>query len=117
MSKALHRLNGIGRDGVRAEKELARRLGATGTPASGAMAGAKGDMKLDDLLIESKSSTNDSMSVQLDWLAKISKEALAAGKLPALAINFTTGDGRPRRDGSWIALREIDLQQLLENQK
>lgn len=106
--------HGIGKAGRRAEKALEQRIGARGTAASGAFVGDKGDMTLGRLLIEAKSTTADSMALQLDWLAKIEKEARTVGRLPAVAINFTLGDGRPRPSGSWVVIREVDLMELLE---
>jgi hypothetical protein len=96
----------IGTAGRRAEKRAARRLGAVQTPASGALAGAKGDMALPLVLIEAKSTTADSMALRLDWLAKITGEALALGKQPAVQLVFVTGNGRPRRFGAWVLVPE-----------
>ena len=104
----------IGRTGRRSEEKLADRIGARLRPNSGAMTGAKGDMTLDNLLIEAKSTVHDTLQMKLDWLLKIEREARELGLRPAFAINFTDGSGRPRTGGRWIALREDDLQDLLE---
>lgn len=96
----------VGSAGTVSEKRLAMRLGGRQTPASGAMEGAKGDVVLPDVLMEAKSTVNDSMSLKLDWLAKIAAEARTEGKRPALAVTFTTGDGRPRSDGAWVMVPE-----------
>ena len=56
----------IGKTGRQAEKNLARRLGAGLTPASGA-AGAKGDMVVGAWLVEAKSTTGDSLGVKYEW--------------------------------------------------
>ena len=102
----------VGAAGVASEQRLAKRLGGRQTPASGAMAGAKGDVELPGVLLEAKSTTADSMSLKLDWLAKIAAEARAAGKQPALAVTFVTGDGRPRPNGSWIMVSEQAWREL-----
>jgi len=94
------------------EKKVAKRLGGREQPASGAMVGAKGDVVLRDYLVEAKSTVNDSMSVKLDWLRKISYEALAEHKTPALTITFVKPTGVPVRDGSWVLIRESDYKEL-----
>lgn len=96
----------VGAAGTAAEKRLAKRVGGRQTPASGAMVGAKGDVMLSSMLVEAKSSTRDSLGLKLDWLAKIAGEARNAGKTPALAVTFVTGDGRPRPNGAWVMLPE-----------
>ena len=101
----------IGDAGRKSEARTAKRTGARLKPASGAMKGAKGDMEKGDLLIESKSTIHDSMSVQLDWLAKVSQEARSEGKYPALTVTFTDQEGRPRKYGKWVMVPE----HLIEN--
>lgn len=105
----------IGRTGRVSESNLAERLGARVTPASGA-ANSKGDMRAPGWIIEAKSTTNDSMGLKLDWLAKISNEALGVGQSPALALTFTDERGNPRRCGSWVCIPEIEYRALLEMQ-
>ena len=94
----------IGSSGRKSEKRLARDLGAKERPASGAMAGAKGDMALGDVLLEAKSTTQTTMALKLDWLVKIGAEARAEGRTPALAISFVRPDGHPQIDGDWVAI-------------
>lgn len=101
--------------GTRAEAHTSKRLGGKLTPASGAMEGVKGDIRVGhELLVEHKATIHDSMTVPLDWFAKIAKEALQAGRVPAVAINFTTANGKPRRDGSWVAIPEWLFKELLD---
>jgi hypothetical protein len=76
------------------------------------MVGAKGDTDLGRVLLESKSSTNASMSVKHDWLAKISMEARQEGKSPALSVTFITGDGQPVKDGAWVMIPEYLFREL-----
>lgn len=92
----------IGQQGRASEKKLAKQLGVRARPASGAMEGAKGDIPVGRTLMEAKSTTNDSMSVKLDWLAKIGHEARSEGKTPALSVTFVDGTGAPKRDGQWV---------------
>jgi hypothetical protein len=102
------------RHGQSAEKRAAKRLGARQTPASGAMEGAKGDLRKDGFLIESKATTAASLSVKLAWLAKIAKEAEDAGRVPALAIQFVDAHGGALRLGSWVMIRESTFMELIE---
>lgn len=104
----------IGATGRKSEKRLGQRLQAQSQPASGALAGAKGDLVLPGVLLEAKSTTMASIQIKLDWLAKIASEARWERKNAALAITFTTGDGRPRPDGSWVMVSEALFQKLLE---
>ena len=80
----------IGKAGRKSEKRVAKELGARERPASGAMAGAKGDMEVRRALLEAKSTTGNSISVSLDWLAKITREARSDGKTPALTSPTST---------------------------
>lgn len=98
--------------GTQAEKRTAKRLKATLTPASGALDGAKGDMSLGLWLLENKSTVNFSVSLKLDWLLKISQEALEKGKYPALCIQFTHQSGLPRNGGSWVLMPESVFKEL-----
>ena len=92
----------IGAAGRASEKQLTRQLGGKARPASGAMEGAKGDIDLDSILLEAKSTVKDGMRVQLDWLAKISREARSEGKKPAVTLSFSHPNGQPRVDGQWV---------------
>jgi len=85
----------IGKSGRNSEKRLTRDLEGRGRPASGAMAGAKGDIDLGSVLMEAKSTTQASMSVKLDWLLKIAREARSEGKSPALSVSFVDRRASP----------------------
>lgn len=104
----------IGTTGRKSEQRLAKALGARLTPNSGALAGAKGDMKLGSFLIEAKSTVNDSLGLKFAWLAKIAREARETGKRPALALSFTTADGRAVTDGEWVCLPRRVFEDLLD---
>jgi len=88
-------------------------LGGRGRPASGALVGAKGDIALEQFLMEAKSSTRESMTLKLDWLCKIAREARSEGKKAALTISFVTEDGRARLDGDWVLLPLHVFEELL----
>ena len=55
----------IGKAGRRSEARLKRELEGKGRPASGALPGAKGDIELGEVLLEAKSTTQESMAVKL----------------------------------------------------
>lgn len=92
----------IGKAGRKSEKKLVKQLGGKARPASGAMDGAKGDIDLDHILMECKSTINMSLVLKLGWLLKIAYEARCVGKRPALSISFTHDDGEPVKDGQWV---------------
>ena len=68
------------------------------------MPGAKGDIELGPTLLEAKSTRRDSMTIKLDWLCKIAREAMAEGKMPALSVSFVNEHGRPRELGDWVLI-------------
>ncbi len=99
--RAQHRIGKSGRD---SEKRLTKRLCGRARPASGAMPGAKGDIELGPTLLEAKSTRRDSMTIKLDWLCKIAREAMAEGKMPALSVSFVNEHGRSRELGDWVLI-------------
>jgi hypothetical protein len=103
----------IGKSGRKSEKRLTRDLEGRGRPASGAMAGAKGDIDLGQVLLEAKSTTQASMGVKLDWLLKIAREARAEGKSPALSVSFVDEQGQPLLDGEWCLVPMHRFKEML----
>lgn len=77
------------------EKKLAKNLNGKQQPNSGATPFQKGDVTLDNWLIECKTCTKDkdSFSIKKEWLEKNMKEALFIGK-PANALAFNFGPGQ-----------------------
>ena len=113
----LARLEGRGKTshGKASEKKLAKSVGARLTPASGAIESAKGDMKVGEFLIESKSTIHASISLERDFFLKIAHEAQFAGKVPALSVSFVTGDGSPKKNGEWVCLPLHFFKELTES--
>ncbi len=73
------------------ENYVAQRFNGSRQLNSGATPFAKGDVLLDNWLIECKTKTEDSKSISIkkDWIDKNNQEALFMGKpYSALAINF-----------------------------
>jgi hypothetical protein len=101
------------------EELTAKKMGARLRPASGAMVGAKGDFAASKglpFLYEAKSTTASSLPIKLEWLVKITEEAQAQAKLPALTFGFVLPTGRPRPNCSaeWVAIPLPVFQELLE---
>ncbi len=73
------------------ENYVAKKFGGDRVKNSGATVFAKGDVNLDNFLIECKTKTtlSESISIKKEWLEKNEKEALFMGKkYSALAFNF-----------------------------
>ena len=100
----------IGHGGRRSEKRVAKKLGKRPVPGSGSQPGAKGDIRLDRMLMETKSTAKGSISVKKAWLDKITREALAANRIPVLVISFTTPVGDSVRNGDWLLVPEYCLE-------
>lgn len=102
-----------GHAGKKAEGSLAHRLRATLQPGSGALAGAKGDMKKGQYLIESKTAVGESFTLRHEWLRKIYQEALETGMTPAMAVTFVDHLGKSERNGRWIMIPESVFNELV----
>lgn len=77
------------------EKRVAKVFNGEQTKNSGATFNQKGDVKLDNCLVECKTKTSDSdsISIKKEWLKKINQESLFMGKeLWALFFNFGPSD-------------------------
>ena len=73
------------------EKSVVKALNGKQTISSGSTPFSKGDVLLDDFLLECKTKTShaDSISIKKEWLEKNKAEALFMGKkYHALAFNF-----------------------------
>ena len=111
----LDRLNKPGHlHGQKGEKKTAKRLGGQARAGSGAIEGYKGDITLDDYLVENKTTVNKSISLKQEWLDKISREARAEGRIPALAIQFVDQAGNSAQHGRWVMIPENDFSELID---
>ncbi len=70
------------------EHDIAKLIGGKRNPLSGSDYRAKADVKSDKFLIEAKMTEKASLSVKAEWLEKITMEAMAQGRLPALSIRL-----------------------------
>lgn len=103
----------IGKSGRKSEQRVAKMLGGRLRPASGALEGAKGDIVMDKFLVEAKSSQRMSITIKLDWLCKIAREARSEGKTPALTVSFVTPEGRAQLDGDWVMIPMHTFEEML----
>jgi len=78
----LNRLANAGKNahGKKSEKRVAKSMGAKLHPNSGAMRGAKSDASMPKFRLEMKSSTTQTLPIEMAWLVKITQEALAMGR-------------------------------------
>ena len=117
----LRRINNrdSGHHGRKAEGSLAKRIKGTQQPGSGALAGAKGDVKKDtssfSFLVENKTSKGESMTLQKEWTLKIYQEAIEVGCIPALAFQFTTDSGKSEKRERWVAIPEHIFKELIDD--
>ncbi len=96
------------------EKQVAKVLGGRKNINSGATAFIKGDVQLDNCLIECKTVTQkkSSISIKKEWLDKLKKEAFAMNKpYSMLAFNFEPG-GK-----SFYVLDENFIKYIIESLK
>jgi hypothetical protein len=100
----------------RQERRVASALGGKVTPLSGADKRAKGDVEVGDkFLVEAKRTDAASIRVTAAWLRKITREAMAVGADPALAIEMDVGnDGLVERD--WVLIPRSVFSRLKDDE-
>ena len=84
------------------ENKMARSVGGKVQPGSGSSMYAKGDVKHSDFLIECKRTDKKSLRVQNSWLVKITEEAFAKHKYPALHMEMEINTSMTESD--WVAV-------------
>jgi hypothetical protein len=97
----------------RQENHIAKELGGKRQPNSGATMFSKGDVQLDDWLIEAKTKTSpsESMTIKKEWLEKNSEEAFAMGKNHS-ALIFDFGDLHYPQE--YVVITMEEFKRLLE---
>lgn len=93
------------------EKGIAKNFNGVQTKNSGATKFQKGDVTLEDWLIEAKTHTTDkdSMSIKKEWLDKNREESLFMGKkYNALMFNFG-----PSSDKNYVVIDENTFKELI----
>jgi hypothetical protein len=105
---------------ARHESVTASALGGEVQRGSGATERHKGDVKTPVLLVENKTRLPDakdgakSLTVKGTWLEKITREAVAIGRDPALAFEIP-GIVDPLVEKRWVAVPESVMARLLES--
>lgn len=98
------------------EKRIAKEFDGKQTPNSGAtLLGGKGDVVLDDFLVEAKTHTTNkqSISIKKEWLEKNLKETLYMGKkYSALMFNFGPSDQK-----NYVIIDEDTFKELFINER
>jgi len=104
------------------ERRLAKETGGITTPGSGAL-WMKGDVQtrgstdpFADLptgeVIEAKTTKHKQISLKLDWLTKVGREAAAVGKRPVLIIEFDNESLRPTDSREYVVIPKGDYDVL-----
>ncbi|MFA4971182.1 MAG: hypothetical protein WC683_01120 [bacterium] len=93
-----------GRNPTEQEHRVARVMRGHRNRGSGASMYAKGDVRAEDFLTECKRTEHASLYVKKAWLDKIAREAAAAGKEPALAIEIAGGPNDAHGERDWIMI-------------
>lgn len=91
------------------EKALAKNLGMRTTPGSGAFASHLADIYGEGFRIEHKMTDKKSISLKLEWIEKIKKEAGVKGEIPVIAIEI--------QGHTFFLVDGLQFQILLEVQK
>jgi len=94
------------------EKRVAKSVGGRRQKASGALPGAKGDIRSVELLGECKRTDKKSISITLEYLAKITQEAGYYNKIPCVAIEIASPPKFVNKD--WVLLPAGFVQELME---
>lgn len=109
--------------GNKSEARVAKSLGARLQPASGALVTHKSDatLKLPNwkFRIESKSTTNLTMALELAWLVKIGKESQQDSSIPMMTLSFVDPEGKPRSamNAEWVMMPKVFFTELIEKLK
>lgn len=103
------------------EDRIADRLGGKRVRGSGASIYSKADVRDIEarssdvmFLCECKTTKHGSMSIKWDWLIKITKEAMAVQKEPALAIEIRGGKECHITDRDWIMIPLRVMEELIK---
>lgn len=95
------------------EGELAVKLGGRRMPQSGAIAGFRGDIKVQNFLLDSKETENSSIIVSHGDLTKIVREAHQSAKMPGLVL--TIKKVPPTTPNEWVLISLDDFATILES--
>jgi len=98
------------------EQRVARMMKGKRQRGSGSSMYAKGDVKLEDFLIDCKQTKHASMRITGDMLSKISKEAAGMGKDPMLEIEIQGYKKDQWMEHRWVMVPMSVMQKLIEGE-
>jgi hypothetical protein len=101
LGSAKKRRNSVKHEANETEKELAKVLGGKRQPMSGALPGHKGDIMMEEFLLDSKQTRSNILNVTTRDLTKISDEAHQMSKFPGLVMTLQTPIQTP---STWVAI-------------
>lgn len=97
----------------RHEKETAKRSRSTKVAGSGSQLGKPGDVRGTKDLQELKATTKTDTRIKLEWLRKISHEALTQGRYPVVNMRFEKLEGSPA-PMDWVLIPAYIYEDLKE---
>lgn len=97
---------------MKQENRVAKAVRGRRVKASGALPGSKGDVRSVELLGECKRTDKKSISITLEYLEKITKEAGFYNKIPCVAIEIESPPKFVNKD--WVLLPAGFVTELLE---
>ena len=108
-------LAGTGSSRNQEERIATAVAGGRRVPGSGASQYARGDVKGERYLVEAKQTQADSIRVTWGWLSKITRQAIGAQRVPALAIEVRCGSPRdPLVESEWVCVPLSEWRALQE---
>lgn len=99
--------------GKKSERLVAKKMGARLHANSGAGV-AKSDASLPEFRVEMKSTTTQTMALDMAWLIKIAHEALDHGQTPSVVVSFVDASGKPRMKhySEWVLIPIAAFEEL-----
>jgi hypothetical protein len=95
------------------EQDIADKVGGFRMPSSGAFQNMKGDVSLDTILMDSKSTVGELMSIGRKDIMKITREAEGQDKDPSLVLTWDNMSSTV--ENQWVAIPMSVFIRLIEN--
>jgi len=97
------------------ETEVAEAVGGRRHTGSGASMYSKSDGSSSRYQIEAKQTKHSSMSIKLEWVIKITREAIARARVPLLSVRFLNiGFKENGVESDWILMPLSEFKELYE---
>jgi hypothetical protein len=97
------------------EGDAANSVGGERHIGSGRLQGLKSDASSEEYQVECKQTSKQSLSVTLEWLEKISTEAMGRGKVPIMHFRFLNAPPAVSKD--WVLVPEWQWKRILSDAK